>query len=323
MRERLETEHQHVPMYIFSGIAASKQYEAWGKRYSDLAQKAIAFKTGKSPEALRNHRLAKESGLLPIEREEMAQLLEKMRKYKQDQRAGMKSILKISANEHQIGAGKDNIVYASNKEHSHAVEKYSIASFVPTPETIEYLQKKYAMLRRFLGKWIPKSAFVLGERRTTFDQKKAANAQPDNYLSVITIQRRIQGATFQTMDPNEKLEGSVMKDLQEAHKYYVALKHLVVAKCLECGLPENTLDVKLDIGHLSKEENLDEFDPKKVRFFTSPNIMYDKKRKGIFFIDFDMNNWNKDKEQVFQKVMAVDPATLLSYFDNSNTGDSH
>lgn len=301
-RQRLSTGHKDVGMYVFTDMAKSKQYEAWGEGYSQLAQKAIEAKRGKTPDELRRLK-AEGYGLTPEEHREMKRLFDLMEAYKHEQRKGLRSILIASDQEHPAGHGKDNTVHVRDLEKSAYVVKYSTPAHVPTPETIEYLQKKYLILRRFLGEWIPKTRFVLGERRREFDARKAIATQADNRLCAITLQKRVSGKTFKEMPQEEKLKPEVLDDLKLAHQKYVALKHLMQSTCRELGLPENTLDVKLDIGHLSKQETLDEFDTERVKFFVSPNIMYDRVIQKIKFIDFDMNDWNADKEKVFQAIM--------------------
>ena len=71
-------------------------------------------------------------------------------------------------------------------------------------------------------------------------------------------------------------------------------------------LSGETLDAKLDIGHLSKYDNMDIFDPNLIEKFNTPNIMFDEKKQELYFIDFDMNEWNEDKEKVFQRMMTDD-----------------
>lgn len=301
-RQRLATGHKDIGMYVFTDIAKSKQYEAWGEGYSQLAQRAIDAKRGKTPEELRRLK-AEGYGLTPEEHIEMKRLFDLMQNYKNEQRKGLRSILVGTDSEYPAGHGKDNTVHVSDVEKSGHVVKYSTPAHVPTPETIEYLQKKYLILRRFLGEWIPKTKFVLGERRREFDARKAITPQADNRLCAITLQKRVRGETFKKMPQEEKLKPEVLEDLKAAHQKYVALKRLMQATCRELDLPENTLDVKLDIGHLSKQETLDEFDTERVKFFVSPNIMYDRVAQKIQFIDFDMNDWNADKEKVFQAMM--------------------
>lgn len=301
-RQRLATGHKDVGMYVFTNTAQSKQYEAWGEGYSQLAQRAIEAKKGMTPAELRRLK-AEGYGLTPEEHHEMKRLFDLMENYKRKQRTDQRSILVDTDTEHAAGHGKDNTVHVRDLEKSGYVVKYSTPAHVPTPETVEYLQKKYLILTRFLGEWIPKTRFVLGERRREFDARKAIAPQADNRLCAITIQKRVRGETFKAMPQEEKLKPEVLEDLKAAHKKYVALKHLMQETCRELGLPENVLDVKLDIGHLSKQETLDEFDTERVKFFVSPNIMYDRTAKKIRFIDFDMNDWNPDKEKVFQAIM--------------------
>jgi hypothetical protein len=200
-----------------------------------------------------------------------------------------------------VGAGKDNRVVSDGGGY---VFKYSVESYPPKPETVEYFVKKYKMLKKFLGNDIPDSHFILGERRVAFEKKKFHKGKQDNRLHAITIQRKVRGKTLSAMTPEERTRDDLIQQLKAAHTKYIDLKNRIQRATRHLGLPENTLDVKLDLGGLSKKDDLESFDLEKIAEYSTPNIMYDEVSKKLYFIDFDMNEWNADKQKVYDLVMS-------------------
>ncbi len=96
--------------------------------------------------------------------------------------------------------------------------------------------------------------------------------------SIITIQRRIPGSDLHKMPRETKGHPLFLKELKKAHQKYILLKMFIVAISRELGLPEDTLDVKMDLGPLSNMDRFDIQDPTSIRkHLTSPNIMWDGK----------------------------------------------
>lgn len=284
-RLREPTENPEVHKYVFSDKANAEGYVAKTTRYEELITKA---KEGKG-------------SLTDEDKREMAQLLREVTDYKAEQHQKIKSVLASSVVEESVGAGKDNRVVTSNEGY---VYKYSVESYEPTPQTVEYLIKKYTMLKKFLGKYIPKSSFILGERRIAFDKKRFHKTKADNRTHVITMQRKVSGKTISQMTPDERERPELLLQLKEAHATYIQLKERLRKATERLKLPENTLDVKLDLGGLSKKDDLSAFDAEKIREYSTPNIMYDEDKEQLYFIDFDMNEWTADKQKIYDLVMS-------------------
>lgn len=212
------------------------------------------------------------------------------------------SILADSRWEIGVGEGKDNKVLTTPKRKNSYVFKYSRKDYPASPRTVEYLQKKYALLRKLMPDHIPKSGFIFGERETSL-RPDLSNVESAKRKCAITIQRRVLGKTFREMTEEERLDPIVVQKLTAAHKEYFRAKKLVKKACEECNLPLNTLDIKLDIGLLSDDESHPTCDESDIKRFKSPNVMFDPKTQEIMFIDFDMNDWNDQKEVVFQYLM--------------------
>lgn len=270
-------------------------------RYNNLfakAKQADTVRTKLTPEERKNYK----GTLTDSEKVEMKRLQRYIKKYKQNTGHRLQSVVAFSRHDEMMGHGQDSHVFIS-ESHQHDVIKYSVPHYKVNERTVEYLQKKYTILKEYLKPFIPTSRFILGERRvdidTTnlFDQKLTRKA-------AITLQKRIQGKTFQQMTLEEKMRPEVLDSLREAHRKYMNLKQFLKDEAERIGLSGDTLDVKLDIGHLSKYELAGEIDEELVKQFSSPNIMYDEKKHQIFFIDFDLNDWNPKKEQVFKEIMS-------------------
>jgi len=107
-----------------------------------------------------------------------------------------KSVVSISHNEKGVtrAGGKDSLVLLYDKW----AVKYSRESREVTKEVKEYYVKKYHLLKLLLGKYIPTSYFIFG-------QKKSANGIIKD--SLITIQRRVRGNTFKELNEKGLIKG--------------------------------------------------------------------------------------------------------------------
>ena len=123
--------------------------------------------------------------------------------------------------------------------------------------------------------------------------------------SVITLQRRINGRDLQKMGKEEKKDPLFLRELKKAHQKYILLKMFIASISREIGLPENTLDVKMDLGPLSDMDRFDIQDPTSIRKnLISPNIMWDGQK--IYFVDMDTGEWNSTKEKLYAYLMMPD-----------------
>lgn len=269
-------------------------------RYNNLfakAKQADSVRKHLTPEQRKEYR----GTLTDSEKKEMKRLQSYIATYQANTRRRYQSVVSFSKRDEMIGHGQDSHVFISD-EHTTDVVKYSVPSYRVNDRTVEYLKKKYSILQKYLAPFIPTSRFVLGERRVSIDTTNLS-AQELTRKTAVTLQKRIQGMTFQEMTVEQRMRPEVLNSLRKAHRLYIALKEFLREEALKLGLSEDTLDVKLDIGHLSKYELAGDIDEDLVMKFASPNIMYDERKQQIFFIDFDLNDWNQQKEKVYLEVM--------------------
>lgn len=307
-RESKPTHIPGIPHYVFNDPEASDLYESWRKRLDEIMKKAHKYSKNQPDDP--RPREAYKSNLTPEELEEARELKAKIKNFKEEQREKVQSVLSRSDRERFLKSGTDSSVFEYELDHPEAarlgnyVNKYSSPAYPAQPETVQYLQKKYQILRNFMKDLIPRSFFILGERRLPFKGIKTDDFR-DKRTCAITIQRRVNGKTFADMTPEERSRPEVAAALAKAHGQYVDLKSRVAQACEHLGLPEDTMDVKLDIGHLSKHKTSDEIDPEMLKSFDSPNVMYDEARQRIYFIDFGLGDWDPAKEQVFKYLMET------------------
>ena len=300
-RSKEPTHNPSVDKYVFT--ETNEQYQRWIEDYMALfvkAQSGDALKATMTPEQKRNF-----SGTLSLEEKEaMRRIREKIIDYKSSQLKKEQSVLSHSVSQQFIGAGKDNTVYKSNK--GEYVTKYSARKESGNPETVEYLRKKYQILKKYMGDYIPDSKFIFGEIRTPMvknkiDQRILNNG--DVREVAITIQRKVQGRDFSQMSEKEKQDPRLIASLKKGFGLYWQMKDALLAVTQDLGKDSRVMDVTLELGALSAEPNSDEFDQEKAIHFNSPNVMWDEEKQQIYFIDFDMNTWNPDKEAVYQAMM--------------------
>lgn len=310
-RQKETTHNPTVEKYVFTEV--EPEYEIWIQRYLDLftkAQRVVAIKATMSPAEKRSF---KSDVLTGEEKEEMRELKQKIVDYKKRQSQQKQSVLWDSELRPLFDSGKDNAVYLSKK--GRFVMKYSGKEYSATPETVEYLRKKYEILRGNMGDFIPQSAFVYGEKRTEMVKGKIDENilnSGDTREVAITMQRRVQGKNFREMTQDEKSRPEVLESLEEGFRLYWRLKRKLATTTKALGKPAGTLDVSLELGKLSREPDSDEFDKKKAIRFDSPNIMWDEEKQQVYFIDFDMKDWNQDKETIYQALMEDKSTTIAA-----------
>lgn len=234
---------------------------------------------------------------------EMSRILKHLELYDETRVREMhKSVLAHSSTVNEIKPtwrGADSHVYKHNTDKY--VFKYSVYDQDPSPEAVEYLRKKYTLLKKYLGEHIPQTVFFFGEYRKGFNKHKPHGSFSDA-VRIITIQRRIKGKTFGEMTPRERSKPNVLRALRLAHSKYIKAKK-VVEKCnAELKKRGFGVDLKLDLGAISDKSNLDD-DNFIIEKCKSPNIVYNEKEDKVYFIDFGRGFWSDDKEEVFNKII--------------------
>ncbi len=149
-----------------------------------------------------------------------------------------------------IGHGKDSNVFAFPGKHQKFIYKETAQESAiqeAKPENVIYLRRKYALLKKYLGDTIPQTRFVLGEVNHPTRIAKGIEMVDIPQNSIITLQRRVAGSDLQKMPREDKSNPLFLKELKKAHQKYILLKMFIVAIARELGLPEDTLDVKMDL----------------------------------------------------------------------------
>jgi hypothetical protein len=220
--------------------------------------------------------------------------------FSEQQNERLVSVLKRS----QMGGaafdnGKESQVY----DHDSARFVYKYSRGERTPLEIEYLQKKNALLKKLMGKHIPRSVVVYGEyTRERFnyeDPREPARTRK----GAITMQRRVHGKSFARMTPEERKDPETQAALLEALRAYNKMRWVVSDACLSCGKQATVLPVRLDVGY-SSSSNPNSMLPADLERFDSPNLMYDTETKTAYFVDFGFGTWSADAELVYQRIMA-------------------
>lgn len=171
-------------------------------------------------------------------------------------------------------------------------------------KNLEYLRKKYLLLKKFLWNVIPKSYFIYWESIDTVNMKWMEKYKKFSKKS-ITIQRRIDWTNAQQMSQEDKNNPIFLEKLEKAHKKYILLKFLIQSVCSEFWFSKKSLDSQLDLWPISKIDSLhiDNIDFIE-NYINSPNIMWDSQNANIYFIDFGSWEWDEEKEIIFNKMLS-------------------
>ena len=218
-----------------------------------------------------------------------------------------KSILSASIRrENGIDSGGDVRVLSYGHPDSwlaqHWVCKYSHKRNITGPE-VEYLQKKYAVLRLLMKEHIPEAVVIWGEYRGgTFNKDDPFKPLPLQRRA-ITLQRRIHGKTMKDMTPDERRRPEVREALKKALAVYIdAASTLDKVALLRDKMP-GTLKLGLDIGLSSDSQ--DAIKNANLNELTSPNLMYDDKTQTIYFIDLGEGFWDTGMEAIYTELQRT------------------
>lgn len=221
-----------------------------------------------------------------------------------------KSVLKSSAGlKHRPHErGKDSHVYyfgkledfLSKPDVPRYVTKYSIPGRDVGPDNIEYLGKKYKILSLLMGDNIPRAWFVFGEFRHGIPKQSFGDFHTS--LRAITIQREIRGKTLAQMTSEERERPEVQTALRAAVQNYRSAQAIIRQACQDVGVSPKIFEMSLDIGGASPDASEERFDP---MTYTSPNVMYDERKKRVFFIDMGWGSWSPDRQKVYEHIMST------------------
>jgi len=210
---------------------------------------------------------------------------------------GNRNILKKSSvKDKRIWSGQDSVVYEFQNISWWIYKEWQKAD----KENLEYMIKKYKVLKKYLWKYIPDSYFVVWEAYEKFFKRWFKNW---HYLQskLITVQRKVKWKDLSKMSKEEKLNTEFLGKLEKAHRKYILLK-IFIEQLQEDLQINDKFDVKLDLGNLS---NMERWNFQNIDFIeknlNSPNIMFDE--KNIYFIDLWFGFWSEEKKLVFKELM--------------------
>lgn len=214
----------------------------------------------------------------------------------------------------KVGAGQDNyvrefraqqaagVVVKISKQKGEALETAERAK-----ESTVYKKKKYEILKRFLGEFVPKTSFVVG---TKTEGRREPIAVPKSY----TIQDRVPNVKISDLAPAQQIDPRLLRQMfvlvRKLQNLYLALD------TANHAAGTDALDGKLDLGGISKFVR-NEYDPRNfqageviARFQNSPNLLVDPITMRLYCIDFDDGSWDSEKEAakgILEHIADTDP----------------
>lgn len=211
-----------------------------------------------------------------------------------------KNILsKTSFEDEMIWSWKDSLVY---DRWDWYVYKESVSSREVNEKSLEYVQKKYEILRLYLWDIIPKSYSVFWESVVDlWEWKRDLDWVKWITDKLITIQKKVEWRNLQEIPFEEKITNEKLKEeLEYAHWRYTLLRMFLNKIRKKLWVREWWVDLKMDLWDLSEIDTLylnnPQFVSEKVK---SPNVMWDEKNEKIKLIDFDEWFWTEDMEKVY------------------------
>ena len=105
------------------------------------------------------------------------------------------------------------------------------------------------------------------------------------------------------MTREERTRPEVQKALKTARGSDVNARAILEEACKTKGVDFKKFRLELDIGAASPDERDEAYDP---LTYSSPNVMYDERKKRVFFIDLGWGIWTPDKQKVFDHLMNTE-----------------
>ncbi len=159
----------------------------------------------------------------------------------------------------------------------------------------KYKKAKYEMIRKFLGDFVPKSSFLVGERVDSMGKR---------IVKSMTVQERVPQLTLADLTKEERnsdgLRGqmyTLVSRLQVMHRVLDRASGIV-----ESNGGEFIVEDSLDLGPLSNyvrqhvDDNADTFNYKEIinGFKASPNLLVDPVTMQLSCVDFGSGQWSED-----------------------------
>lgn len=174
-----------------------------------------------------------------------------------------------------------------------------------------YKKNKYEILQRFLGDFVPKSSFVLGEVVEGRDRRYAE----------YTIQEEVPQLSLSDLSEEQRQSPYLRQQVSELMN---RLRHMyaVLGEVNARTSQGVTLDGKLDLGGVSDHVRAEDIDyvfgeedaQRVIDENSSPNLLVNPDTLQLYCIDFDQGQWlpgmDEAKQMVFDIADRFDAAAL-------------
>lgn len=154
---------------------------------------------------------------------------------------------------------------------------------------IQYKQHKYAVLKHFMGDYIPDSMFVLTQE-----------GLPDKRRYVeMTVQKQVPQVGLADLSPEQRADPALAENVKGLLGRLQYMYRVLGETNARVG-QEAQLDGKLDLGGISsavRDQQLDHaFSPEEVEALIasnqSPNLLVDPESMQLYCVDFYQGQWN-------------------------------
>lgn len=200
-----------------------------------------------------------------------------------------------------IGRGQDSVVFPFRGNDAYVVKvNHSFRKEVTSPEMLrfreselQYKKRKYEILSYFLGRFVPRSFFALGE------QKDGVCTRLKGY----TIQKRVPDVKFSDLTDEQLNDPRLIRNMHELITKLISMNRMV-DRVNRNVPPEAQIDVRLDLGSVSRivdnaqreNQNSVPLDAQDLALFKSPNVLIDPKSMDVYCVDFGRGVWSDEKE---------------------------
>ncbi len=165
-----------------------------------------------------------------------------------------------------------------------------------------FKQKKYDVLRHFLGDTIPESHFLVS------NVKVGEAVRP----AEITLQREAPGVRIKKLDRKQKSDPQLHENITKLMGKLCYMFTVVAQANAEC-LAQEVMDIKLDLGGVAKFARSK---PLRYKFCArdalktirkgTPNMLVNPETFQLYCVDFDQGVWRPGMENVLQRIYEID-----------------
>lgn len=294
IRKQIKTANWKFNKYIFNEDIETFQLNELISEYKKLTLDIINLKSQNKIKWVRSSFDWDISNIVKIKKEIQSQILN----YKEFKN---KNIIKNTwFKDENIWHWQDSIVYNYNKNYVYKEWKES------NELNLEYMQKKYKLLKKYLKNSVPDTHFVLWESVINNKINNQILEKPhlnnNSHTILLTIQRKIKWKNCQQMSLEERNNDTFLNKLEKEHKKYILLKFFIESYINKIWLPKKCFKAQLDLWPLSKKDSFNKNDSDDINnSITSPNIMWDW--DNVKFIDLWYWVWDENKEIIFNELI--------------------